>query len=163
VKRYIRNCHICKRFKVIKNKYSNLLHSLFISNRSWTNIIMNFVIELSNNKNFNVILIIVNRLTKMHHYISCTTTKEDINAKKTTLLLINYVWKLHELSNTITLNRESQFIFSIWKIVCQILKINVKLFIVFHLKTDDQSEIVNQEMKWYLRSYYNYQQNDWSE
>jgi hypothetical protein len=140
VERYIRNCHICKRFKVIRNKYSDLLNSLFISHRSWTNITMNFVIELSNNKNFNVILMIVNRLTKMHHYISCTTTEEDINAKKIARLLIFYLWKLHELSNTITSNRESQFIFSIWKIVCQILKINVKLSTVFHSKIDDQSE-----------------------
>ncbi len=33
----------------------------------------------------------------------------------------------------------------------------------FHSKTDDQSEIANQEMKRYLRNYCNYQQNDWFE
>ncbi len=163
VERYIRNCHICKRFKVIRDKYSDLLNSLFISDRSWTNITMNFVIELFNSKNFNVILMIVDRLTKMHHYIFCTTTEEDISAKKIARLLISYVWKLQKLSNTITSNRRSQFISSIWKIVCQILKINVKLSTVFHSKTDGQSEIANQEMKRYLRSYCNYQQDDWSE
>ncbi len=42
------------------------------------------------------------------------------------------------------------------------MKINVKLSIAFHLKIDEQSEIANQEMKRYLRSYCNYQQNDWS-
>jgi hypothetical protein len=52
---------------------------------------MNFVIELFNNKNFNVILMIVNRLTKMHHYISCTTTEKDISAKEIARLLISYV------------------------------------------------------------------------
>jgi hypothetical protein len=50
VKRYIRNCHICKRSKASRNKYFELLNSLFISNRSWMNIIMNFVIEWSKNK-----------------------------------------------------------------------------------------------------------------
>jgi hypothetical protein len=30
IERYIRNCHICKRFKAIKNKYSDLLNSLLI-------------------------------------------------------------------------------------------------------------------------------------
>jgi hypothetical protein len=81
VKRYIRNCHICKRFKAARDKYSELLNSLSISDRSWTNIIMNFVIELSKIKNdFNAILMIMNRLTKMH--ITCR-----VRLKKKTLLL----------------------------------------------------------------------------
>jgi hypothetical protein len=124
---------------------------------------MNFVTELSKSKDFNAILMIVNRLTKMHHYISCTTAEEDINAEEIARLLINHVWKLHELSNIIMSDRESQFISLVWKIVCQILKINVKLSIAFHSKTDDQSEIVNQKMKRYLRTYCNYQQDDWFE
>jgi hypothetical protein len=147
---------------VIKIKYSDLLNSLFISNRSWTNIIMNFVIELLDNKNFNVILMMINRLIKMHYYVFCIAEEDKTSAKKTIKLLINHVWKLHELSNTIMSNRESQFISLVWKTVCSMLKINVKLFIAFHSKTDDQSEIVNQEMKRYLRNYCNYQQNDWS-
>ncbi len=40
------------------------------------------------------------------------------------------------------------------------LKINVKLATTFHSETDDQSEIVNQEMKQYLRIYCNYQQDN---
>ncbi len=46
--------------------------------------------------------------------------------------------------------------------MCETLKINVKLSTTFHSKTDDQSEIANQEMKRYLRNYCNYQHNDWS-
>jgi hypothetical protein len=57
----------------------------------------------------------------------------------------------------------SQFIFLIWKKVCQMLKINIKLSTAFHSETNEQSEIANQEMKRYLRSYCNYQQNDWSD
>ncbi len=34
--------------------------------------------------------------------------------------------------------------------------------IAFHFETNDQSEIINQEMKRYLRNYYNYQQDDWT-
>ncbi len=137
------NYHVCKRFKSSKNKYSKLLNSLSISKRSLMNITMNFVIELSENKDFNVILIIINRLTKMHHYIFCITTKKKINAKKIARLLINHVWKLHELLSTIVLNWKSQFISFMWKSICQTFKINVKLSIAFYLKTDDQSEIAN--------------------
>ncbi len=163
IKRYIRNCHICKKFKAIRDKYSDLLNLLSISNRSWINIIMNFVIELSESKEFNAILMIVDRLTKMHHYIFCTTTEEDANAEKIVRLLINHVWKLHELSSTIISDRDSHFISLVWKTICQILKIDVKLSTAFHFEIDDQSEIVNQKMKLYLRNYCNYQQNDWFE
>jgi hypothetical protein len=82
IKRYIRNCHICKKFKTIRDKYSNLLNSLFISNRSWTNIIINFVIELFDNRDFNVILMMINRLIKMHHYVFCIAEEDETFAKK---------------------------------------------------------------------------------
>jgi hypothetical protein len=162
MKRYIRNCHICKRFKAIRDKYSDLLNLLFISDRSRTNITMNFVIELFESKNFNVILIMINRLTKMHHYISCITTEKSTSAEKTARLLINQVWKLHELSSIIVSNRDSQFVSFVWKTICRVLKINAKLSTAFHFETNDQSEIANQKMKRYLRSYCNYQQDDWS-
>jgi hypothetical protein len=34
VKKYVKNCHICRRFKASRDKYSKLLNSLSISNRS---------------------------------------------------------------------------------------------------------------------------------
>jgi hypothetical protein len=82
-------------------------------------------------------------------------------SRKTIYLLINHVWKLHELFDTIVSDRESQFISLIWKALCEALKINIKLSTAFHSKTDEQSEIANQKMKRYLRNYCNYQQNDW--
>jgi hypothetical protein len=164
VERYVRNCHICRRFKASRDKYSKLLNSLSISNRSWTDIIMNFVIELSKIKNdFNAILMIVDKLIKMHHYVLCTAEENETFAEKTIKLLINHVWKLQELSSTIISDRESQFISLVWKTICQILKIDVKLSTAFHFEIDDQSEIVNQKMKRYLRHYCNYQQDDWFE
>jgi hypothetical protein len=105
----------------------------------------------------------MNRLIKMHHYVSCIAEEEDTTVEETTRLLINHVWKLHELSSSIISDRDPQFVSLVWKTVCQMLKINVKLSTAFHSETNDQSEIANQEMKRYLRSYCNYQQDDWSD
>jgi hypothetical protein len=138
VKKYIRNCHICRRSKTSRNKYFELLNSLFISNRSWMNIIMNFVTKLSKStEEFNAILMIINWLTKMHHYISCIAEEDETTIEKTTRLLINNVWKLHELLNIIVSNRDSQFVLLIWRTICEILKIDVKLSIAFHSETDE--------------------------
>ncbi len=105
----------------------------------------------------------INKLIKMHHYVFCVAKEDDTFAEETTKLLIDNVWRLHELSNIIISNRDSQFVSLVWKTVCKMLKINVKLFTAFHFETNDQNEIVNQKMKRYLRSYCNYQQDDWFE
>ncbi len=53
---------------------------------------MNFVIELSKIKNdFNAILMIINKLIKMHHYVLCTAEKDDTFAEKIAKQLINHV------------------------------------------------------------------------
>jgi hypothetical protein len=159
VKRYVRNCHFCKDFKTSRDKYSDLLNSLLISNRFWFDISMNFVTDLflSLNDLYNAILMIVCRLNKMHHYISYFSEDDDISAEKTIKMLLTNVWKMHEFSIIIISDRESQFVTLTWKSLCQFLKIKAKLFTVFHLETNDQSEIANQEMKRYLRSYCDYQ------
>ena len=162
IERYVRNCHVCRRSKTFKNKYSDMLNSFSISNRSWIDITMNFVIDLSITRDdlFNVLLMIICRLNKMHYYIFCFSENKDTSTKKTAKILLNKTWKLHELFTFIISNRESQFVVETWKALCDFLKIKIKLFTVFHSKTNDQSEIANQEMKRYLKSYCDYQQSN---
>jgi hypothetical protein len=163
VKQYIRNCHICRRFKTARDKYNELLNSLSMFDRSWTDIILDFVTKLSDSRDYNAILMIVNRLSKMHHYISCTIDENEITIEKIVKLLIQHVWKLHELLITMISNRDFQFIFFVWNTICKMLKIKTKLFIAFHSETNEQSEIFNQKMKRYLRVYVNHQQDDWAD
>jgi hypothetical protein len=157
VKQYVWKCHTCRRVKAIWDKYHELLNSLSIFDRSWTDITFDFVIELFNNRRYNAILMMINRLSKMHYYISCIIDENDTTAEETTKLLIQHVWKLHELLTTMISNRDFQFIFLVWNTICKMLKIKAKLLIAFHSKTNEQSEIFNQKMKRYLRAYVNHQ------
>ncbi len=70
---------------------------------------------------------------------------------------------MHVLLITMISNRDSQFIFLVWDTIYRMLRIKAKLFIAFHSKTNEQSEISNQKMKRYLRVYVNYQQDDWAD
>ena len=162
IDQYIRNCHVCKRSKVFKNDQHDQLQSIFVKKKSWQNISLNFVTNLSKNKNHDVIFMIVNWFSKMRHYIVCRAEKKDISIEKTIKLLIWNVWKLYELSKTIISNRNFQFVLLTWQFLCKILNIQIKLSITFHSEIDNQSEICNQKMKQYLRIYVNYQQDDWS-
>ncbi len=162
VKQYVRNCHTCKRIKTARDKYHELLNSLSMSNRSWTDIIFDFVTKLLDSRSYNAILMIINKLSKMHHYIPCTTNENETTTEETVKLLIQHVWKLHELSTTMISDRDSQFVSLMWNTICRMLRIKAKLFTAFHSETNEQSEIFNQKMKRYLRAYVNHQQNDWA-
>ncbi len=158
---YIRNCYICQRLKTSRNKSNDLLQSLSISEQRWQDIAMNFIINLFDLSEYNVILTIICRLLKERHYISCITDDEDITVKKTAEMLIQWVYWTHELSSFIVSDRDSQFIFILWKSLCKRLSIFLWLSIIYHLQTDDQSEQVNQNIKRYLRFFCSYMQNDW--
>ncbi len=123
---------------------------------------MNFIIDLSFSKDKNVILTVICRLTKKRHYISCSTDDEEITAKKTAELMLQWIYRIHDLLDFIVSNWSSQFIFILWKSLCKRLSINLRLFTVYHSQIDDQSERVNQNVKRYLRSFCSYMQNDWA-
>ncbi len=150
IDRYIWNCYICQRSKTSRNKSNDLLQSLFISEQRWQDIAMNFIINLFDSSEYNVILTIICRLSKERHYISCITENEDITVKKTAEMLIQWVYWTYDLSSFIISDRDSQFIFILWKSLCKRLNINLRLFTVYHSQIDDQSEQVNQNVERYL-------------
>ena len=49
---------------------------------------MNFIIDLSDLYDYNIILNVICRLLKERHYISCIIDDEDITVEKTTEMLI---------------------------------------------------------------------------
>ena len=102
-------------------------------------------------------------MIKERHYIPYTIDKNGTTAEATTYLLLNNIWKLHGLPLSLTSDRGPQFISRVWKNLCKILGIKVNLSTAFHPETDGQSEIANQEMERHLRTFVNYQQDDWSE
>ena len=104
---------------------------------------------------------VVDRLTKERHYIPCTTDENGTTTEATTQVLLQNVWKLHGLPSSLTPDRGPQFILGVWKNLCKILGIFANLSMSFHLETDRQSEIANQEMEKHLRTFVNYQQDDW--
>ena len=68
---------------------------------------MNFIVDLSQSKEHNVIFVVVNRLIKKRYYISCTITDEDISVEYTAKMLVNHIFRLHGLSLSIVSNRGS--------------------------------------------------------
>ncbi len=161
VDQYIQNCYVYQRSKTLRDKSNDLLQSLSILEQRWQNIVMNFIINLSDSYKYNAILTVICRLSKERHYISCIIDDEDITVEKTAEMLLQWVYWIHDLSNFIVFDQDSQFIFILWKFLCKWLSISLWLFIVYHSQINDQSEWVNQNVKRYLRFFCLYMQNDW--
>ncbi len=122
---------------------------------------MNFITDLFDSSKYNAILMIICRLSKKRHYISCIIDDEDITVEKTAEMLIQWVNWTYDLSSFIVSDRDSQFIFILWKFLYKRLSISLQLFIVYHSQINDQSERVNQNVKRYLWFFCLYMQNDW--
>ncbi len=147
IKRYIRNCYVCRRSKALRDRINELLKSLLIFEQQWQNISLDFIIDLSESDENNAILTVIDWLSKKRHYISCWSDDEEIFAEQTVKLLLTWVFRIHELSRSIVFNRDSQFISIVWKSLCLRLDIKMKLFTNYHLQTDDQTERANQNVK----------------
>jgi hypothetical protein len=121
---------------------------------------MNFIVTLPFSNGHDVILVVINRLTKIKHLISCHITD---NADKLAMLFITYVWKFHSLPESIISDRDSLFKSEFWKRLCKRLSIDSLLFTAFHPETDGQTEIINVTLKAIFRYYVNHYQDNWSE
>ena len=94
VKRYIRNCHKCQRSKISHDDRHELLTSLSIFNQRWIDISMNFIIELFDFKNNNVICIIIDCLIKKRHYVFCVIDDDNLIIKICVKTLLHYVFRI---------------------------------------------------------------------
>jgi hypothetical protein len=121
---------------------------------------MDFIIDLSFANGNESIFVVVDRLTKMAHFIPCTKT---IIGKDTTKLFPGNIYCIHGFPNTIVSNKGIQFISNFWKRLFQLLGVKINLYTAYHLQTDGQTERVNQIFEQYLCCTLNYQQDDWTD
>lgn len=149
VKKYCKNCHICRRTKAFRNAYAGGLQQLPIAKEAWRHIAVDFVVELSpsGKEGYRNIMVVTDRLTKLRHYVACV----EIDATSTAKYFLRHVWKLHGLPDTIVSDRGTQFTSIFWKRLCDRLQIKRTLSSAFHPETDGQSENSNQIMEPYIR------------
>jgi hypothetical protein len=119
---------------------------------------MDFVTGLPSLNGFDAISVVVDCLTKLQHFIPCSTT---IDAEGLAELFLSNIFHLHGLPETIVSDHGPQFASCFWKHLCHALKIEPHLSTTFHPETDSQTERVNTIMEQYLGAYINYQQDDW--
>jgi len=119
---------------------------------------MDFITALPTSNGKDALWVIIDRLTKNGHFVACQGT---MNPKDLADHFLRQVFRPHGLPNSIVSDRGSLFTSDFWKRVTEALGISPKLSTAFHPQTDGQTERTNATLEQYLRSYCNYQQDDW--
>jgi len=157
VKQYVEGCDACQRNKNRTEQPAGKLMPNSIPEKPWTHISADFITKLPLAQGYDSILVVVNRLTKMVHFIP---TMERTSAEG---LFRDNVWKLHGLPESIISDWGPQFAAGIMQELNKMLGIESKLLTVFHPQTDGQIERVNQELEQYLRMFIDHRQEQWPE
>ena len=154
VDRLLHNCHTCQRSRTSRHAPFGILRPLPIPNGgAWRHISMDFITGLPWSNEFNAILVVVCRLTKMRHFIPCRDTR---TVEQLTELYACHIFRLYRLPKTIISDQGSQFITKFWRALCKALKIEALLSTPYHPETDGQTERVNAILEQYLWAYVNY-------
>ena len=129
-----------------------------IPEKPWMHILADVITKLPIAQEYDSILVVVDRLTKMVHFIPTT---EKTSAEELARLFRDNVWKLHGLPKSIISDRGPQFVAGIMQELNRMLGIESKLSTAFHPQTDGQTERVNQELEQYLRMFIDHRQEQW--
>jgi hypothetical protein len=121
---------------------------------------MDFVGPLPLSKGFDMMLIVICRLTKQAHFIPCVKTR---TVAQVVDMFLQNIFRIHGIPNTIVSDRDSIFTSRHWKEFVGLLSVQHNLSTAYHPSTDGVTERVIQTLKQYLRNFIEYQQSDWAD
>ena len=115
-----------------------------VPKKLWSHLMVDFITKLPVVAEKDAILVVCDRLLKIAHFVATT---EGTSVEGLVRLFRDNVWKLHELPESVMLDRGPQFVAELTKELNKMLGIRTKLSTTFHPQTDRQTEQMNQELE----------------
>lgn len=109
---FIRNYATCQQLKSPTHKSYGLLQPLPILASAWQDITMDFVTHLPLSTGKTIMWVIVDRFSKLAHFIALPT---NFGAATLAALFLTNIYKLHGIPKSIVSDRDSIFLSSFWK------------------------------------------------
>ena len=161
VQDYVKTCDICQRFKPTNQRPSGLLQPLPVPIRNWESISLDLITQLPMTRNQeNAIVVFVDRLSKMAHFIATTT---QVTAPELANIFLTEIVRLHGMPTSIISDRDPRFTSNFWKAFFKMLNTKLQMSTAYHPQTDGQTERTNRTLEQYLRIYSTYKQDNWAQ
>lgn len=159
VQEFVKACPVCNRNKSSNQAPAGLLHPLPVPHRPWSHVSLDFVTGLPPSQGHTAILTVVDRFSKMAHFISLPKLP---SAKETAEVVLRDVFRLHGLPVDVVSDRGPQFTSVFWKEFCTLIGATASLSSGFHPQSNGQTERKNQEMEASLRCMVSSHPSTWS-
>lgn len=178
VEDYIRSCLACQRYKPSHQKKTGELCPIPIPDRPWGGISLDLITDLPISRSkadfssgtsrtdmslypaYDAILVIHCRMTKEGKFLPA---RKDMTAIQFAHLFLKEVFADHGMPDSIITDRAGLFTSTFWATLTTHLGTKRKISTAFHPETDGSTEKLNQVIEAYIRSYTNYEQDNWSD
>jgi cytochrome b len=110
---YMRSCLECQKDKTTCHKPYGLLSPLELPYALWMSIAMDFITDLPLSENCDQLWVIVDRFTKMAHFIPLK--KDQKIVEHLVRIFAREIWRFHGIPTDIISDHNSQFTSTEWK------------------------------------------------
>ena len=148
VREFVLDCPVCQTEKGSYLKPAGELQPLEVPIRKWDHVAIDFIMGMPVYDGYDTILTIVDKATKMCHFVPCA---ETISAKQVAHLYWNNVGKLHGIPQVIISDRDPRFTGKFWKELWRVLGTDLRMGSGYHPESSGQVEKFNQLLEQTLR------------
>lgn len=145
VTKFVFECPTCQLVKVEHTHPASLLQPLPIPGLPWSSISLDFIEALPKSNGKEVILVVVDRLTKYAHFMAIA---HPYSVEQVVALIMDNIVKLHGPPR----ERDRIFTSNLYQQIFKAFKVTLKFSTAYHPQTDGQTERVNQCIEAYLRN-----------